>query len=36
MMWERTRELVEAEGSKVVLATRLVSIRRFGVGQWQR
>ena len=30
MMWERTRELVEAEGSKVVLATRLVSIRRFG------
>jgi len=27
---ERTRELVEAEGSKVVLATRLVSIRRFG------
>jgi len=28
MMWERARELVEAQGSKVLLGTRLESIRR--------
>jgi len=28
MMWQRACELVEAEGSKVLLGTRLVSIRR--------
>ncbi len=30
MMWERASELVEAQGSKVLLGTRLESIRRFG------
>ena len=30
MMWERARELVEDQGSKVLLGTRLESIRRCG------
>jgi protoporphyrinogen oxidase len=30
MMWERARELVEAQGSKVLLGTRLESVRRSG------
>ncbi|MGD0943450.1 MAG: NAD(P)/FAD-dependent oxidoreductase [Acidimicrobiales bacterium] len=30
MMWERAQELVEAQGSKVLLGTRLESIRRSG------
>ena len=30
MMWERARELVEAQGSKVLFGTRLESIRRSG------
>ena len=34
MMWERARELVEDRGSKVMLGTRLVSIRRLRIGRW--
>jgi len=30
MMWERCRELVEAQGSKVLMATRVVEIRHEG------
>jgi protoporphyrinogen oxidase len=30
MMWERARELVEAQGSKVLLGTRLETVRRRG------
>jgi protoporphyrinogen oxidase len=30
MMWDRVRELVEAQGSKVLFATRLEAIRRSG------